>query len=142
MPGERWIQTRVNNTPLLNSIINLLNKSTIHTMLLLLNNIIRTKPHPSNIKVDTTRTRTKATVNNRTTVAPHLNNTVETSTTTVRKDSINRVRPKDNGIIKETSITNNTTINLLKIMVVGDPPVDTGVRDDLDDLINMIDEMK
>jgi hypothetical protein len=106
----------------------LLSNHTILTKLLLLNNT----------KVDTIRirTRTKVTANNRTTVVPLLNSTVGTSTITVRKDSISRVRPRDSGIIRvDTSSSNSTIINLLRIMVVGDLLVDIGVRGDFDELI-------
>ena len=146
MPGEMWTPTtnpQVRVTPLLNSITSPHPKNTTPTTPLPNSNTTRTKPLLlNNTKVDTIRTRTKVTVNNRTTVVPLLNSTVETSTITARRDSISRVRPKGSGIIKETSITNNTIINLLRIMVVGDLPVDTGVRDDFDDSINMIDEKK
>jgi hypothetical protein len=145
-PGETWTPTtnpQARVIPLLSSTTNPLPRSTTPTTPLLSSNTTPTKPLLLNsTKVVTIRTRTKGTANNKTTVVLLLNSMVETSTITVRRDSTSRVLPRGNGIIKETSITNNITINPLRIMEVGDLLVDTGVRDDFDDLIYMIDEMR
>jgi len=77
-----------------------------------------------------TRIRIKVMVS-RTSVAPLLNNTVDPNTITGDKDSISRVRLRGSGTIKVDISNNNIIISLLRITVVGDLLVGTGVKYDL-----------
>ena len=136
--GETWTQTtsmqvrvRVNNFRLLNNTTNPLRRNTTPTTPLLSSSITHIKPlHPSSIKVDMTRIRIKV-MASRTSVAPLLNNTVDPNTITGDKDSISRVRLRGSGTIKVDISNNNIIISLLRITVVGDLLVGTGVKYDL-----------
>lgn len=136
--GEKWIQTtrikviktRTKDILLLNNITNHLNRITTRDTKLRLNsNTIPTKPLLlSNInKVDTTKIRIniKDTANNNNRITVVNNSTVRLSTIMDPEVTSSKVKV---SMVKEDTSNNNTIINLLRIMVVGDLQGGIGVR--------------